>query len=311
MRSKVLLITLLCACLSSTAIAQNCCRQTRSRSGLIRRIFTQPGYSQPCPVQYYYPTVFNSAVPATPLTPAMEVTPAADSVPMIPLTPAIPVESAPPAEPTPPALPSAEGSAKTDAAATAEKEAGWRSLFDGKQLGEWKVTEFGGEGPVDVEDGQIKCDFGQYMTGVTHSGKDIPTNNYEVELEAMRVDGSDFFCGLTFPVDKSHASFIIGGWGGSVIGISSIDDMDASENSTTGYKVFKNKEWYKVRVRVTPNRLQAWINDDIFVDEEVNGERLSTRIEVDRSKPLGVCCFDTQAAYRNLRIREVKEPAPE
>ena len=185
----------------------------------------------------------------------------------------------------------------------------WKSLFDGKQLGDWKPTRFGGEGEVSIKDKQIKCDYGQYMTGVTYSGKGLPTNNYELELEAIREDGSDFFCGLTFPVDKSHASFIIGGWGGSVVGISSIDDMDASENNTTGYKVFKNGQWYKIRVRVTPNRLQAWINDEMFVDEDVDGERLSTRIEVDRSKPLGVCCFDTQAAFRNIRMRKVTEPA--
>jgi len=187
----------------------------------------------------------------------------------------------------------------------------WRSLFDGKQLGEWKPTKFGGEGTVEVKDQQIKLDFGQYMTGVTHSGKDLPTNNYEIELEAMREDGSDFFCGLTFPADKNFASLICGGWGGSVVGVSSIDDMDASENTTTAYKSFKNKQWYKIRVRVTKGRLQAWIDDQMFVDEEVASDRLGTRIEMDRCQPLGIACFDTQAAVRNVRVREVKEPAKE
>ena len=164
------------------------------------------------------------------------------------------------------------------------------------------------EGGVEVEDGQIKLDFGQYMTGVTHSGKDLPKNNYEIELEAMREDGSDFFCGLTFPVDDKHASFICGGWGGSLIGVSSIDGMDASENSTTGYMTFENKKWYKVRLRVTKDRLQAWIDNEILVDEEVESDRLSTRIEMDRCQPLGIACFDTQAAIRNIRIREVTGP---
>ena len=198
----------------------------------------------------------------------------------------------------------------SDAAKSVGKSAeAWRSLFDGKELGEWKSTKFGGEGSVDVEDEQIKLSFGQYMTGVTHSGKDLPTNNYEIELEAMREDGSDFFCGLTFPVDENFASLVCGGWGGSVVGVSSIDDMDASENTTTAYKAFKNKQWYKIRVRSTKDRLQAWIDDELFVDEEVKSDRLSTRIEMDRSQPLGIACFDTQAAIRNVRIREVKEPA--
>ena len=227
-------------------------------------------------------------------TPANTVSSVAKQEPTL----AAPIDTSPPA-PTP---------AAKDTASDGEGE--WTVLFDGKELGEWTPTKFGGEGEVDIKDGTIRCDYGQYMTGVTHSGKELPTNNYEIELEARRDDGFDFFCGLTFPVDESHASFIVGGWGGSVTGISSIDEMDASENSTTGYKVFKNKQWYKVRVRVTPGRLQAWIDDENFVDEdEITGERLSTRIEVDRSKPLGVCCFDTQASFRNIRIRKVTKPA--
>lgn len=199
--------------------------------------------------------------------------------------------------------------AATPDPAPQQTKAEWRALFDGKTFGEWKPTEFGGEGEVEIKDGQFKLDFGQYMTGVTHSGKAIPKNNYELELEAMREDGTDFFCGLTFPVDESHASFIVGGWGGSVVGISSIDGMDASENSTTSYKPFKNNVWHTIRVRVTKGRLQAWINDELFVDEEVDGSRLGTRIEVDRSKPLGIAAFDTRASIRNIRIREVSEPA--
>ena len=76
----------------------------------------------------------------------------------------------------------------------------------------------------------------------------------------MRVDGIDFFCGLTFPVADSHASFIVGGWGGTVVGISSIDGMDASENATTKYVKFQLKRWYKIRIRVTPTSIQAWID---------------------------------------------------
>ena len=184
----------------------------------------------------------------------------------------------------------------------------WKSLFDGKALGDWVSTRFGGEGEVAVRDGRIECDFGNYITGVTYKGKDLPTNNYEIELEAMRVDGGDFFCGLTFPVDDSHATFVVGGWGGSVTGISSIDDYDASENDTTDYMQFENKKWYKIRVRVTKGVLEAWINDKKMVSKDVDASRLSTRIEVDPSKPLGIASFNTQSAYRNIRIRSESNP---
>lgn len=264
----------------------------------------------------------NIAVSAPLVDPTAISVVAPNPTPAIP-TPAIPTPAIPnsvSAEPTAESVqaeatpsvvaPTDQASPSDDVTAdTLKTKSEWRPLFDGKELGEWKKTKFGGEGAVDIEDGQISMDYGQYMTGLTHSGKDLPKNNYELELEAKRVDGGDFFCGLTFPVEKSHTSFVVGGWGGSVVGISSIDDMDASENPTTGYKVFKNGEWYKIRVRVTKGRLQAWINDSNFVDEELTADRLSTRIEMERCHPLGICCFDTQAAFRNIRIREVSEPA--
>ena len=193
-------------------------------------------------------------------------------------------------------------------AKSADDDKKWKSLFDGKSLGDWESSKFGGEGEVVVEKGQITCDFGQYITGITYKGKDLPKNNYEIELEAMRIEGTDFFCGLTFPVDDKHATFVVGGWGGSVTGISSIDSYDASENDTTDFMPFENKRWYKIRVRVTQGVLEAWIDKKKMVSKEVESSRLSTRIEVDPSKPLGIACFDTQAAYRNIRIRPEAKP---
>ena len=72
--------------------------------------------------------------------------------------------------------------------------------------------------------------------------------NYEVELEAKRVDGSDFFATTTFPVGKDCCSFVVGGWGGTVTGISCVDFYDAGDNVTTRFIDLKNGKWYKVRV---------------------------------------------------------------
>src|SRR5689334_21201211 len=74
-------------------------------------------------------------------------------------------------------------------------------LFDGKSLAGWKSTEFGGQGEVYVDDGKLILEMGSNMTGVTwDNAKRLPTMDYEVSLEAMRIDGDDFFCGLTFQV---------------------------------------------------------------------------------------------------------------
>src|SRR6185436_8655928 len=120
------------------------------------------------------------------------------------------------------------------------KDEKWTALFDGKSLDGWKITEFGGQGDVEAVDGRMVIEMGSPMSGVTFAKKDFPKVDYEIRLEAMRVKGDDFFCGLTFPVRDSYCSFIVGGWAGSVVGISSIDGRDASENDTTQVKKFED-----------------------------------------------------------------------
>ncbi|MBM4002966.1 MAG: DUF1080 domain-containing protein [Planctomycetes bacterium] len=185
----------------------------------------------------------------------------------------------------------------------AERKQKWIPLFDGKSLDGWLITDFGGQGEVTVEDGRLLIDFGQPMSGITSKKKDFPKSDYEISLEAMRVDGGDFFCGLTFPVKESHCSFIVGGWAGSVVGISSIDGQDASENETTQVMRFENKKWYKIRVRVRPEKLEAWIDDKQMVDQDIKGRRISTRSEVNPSKPLGISTYLTRAAIRDFKYR--------
>ena len=181
-------------------------------------------------------------------------------------------------------------------------QANWQSLFDGRTLGDWKKTEFGGEGDVEIKNGQINMAFGYSMTGITYSGE-LPRMNYELELEAVKLDGNDFFCGLTFPVDKAYCSFIVGGWGGTVVGLSSIDGADASENDTTKYMDFKKGQWYRIRVRVEPERIRTWIDDRVIVDQVTKSHKISIRNEVDLSCPLGVSTWETRAALRHIRIR--------
>jgi hypothetical protein len=180
----------------------------------------------------------------------------------------------------------------------------WRALFDGKTLNGWKVTDFpDSKAKPRVEEGKLILPKGTDMTGVTWTGGDLPTTNYEIELEAQRIDGDDFFCGLTFPMAKSHASLILGGWGGGVCGISSLDGDDAARNETTTARDFKKGEWYRVLLRITPNRIQAWLEKENLVDVDTTGRDVGVRMECEESRPLGVCTWRTTGAIRNMRLR--------
>lgn len=211
-------------------------------------------------------------------------------------------------EPAKPAAREKPSATKTEPQSSELK---WVPLFDGKTLDGWKPTEFGTGGEITVEDGHILISFGDGSTGLTWQ-KEFPKVDFEVRLEAQRVDGSDFFCGLTFPVQDSHCSLIVGGWGGAVVGLSTIDGEDAAHNKTRQYMTFKKGQWYNIRVRVTQTRITAWIDDKQVVDQETTGRKISIRPESSLSRPFGIASWSTTAAIRKFEMRKLTaaEAAP-
>src|SRR5437899_1275797 len=157
-----------------------------------------------------------------------------------------------------------------------QKTGAWQSLFDGKSLAGWRETPFTGRGPVRVEKGSIVLGAGNPMTGVTWNGA-FPKSGYEVRFEAARLEGSDFFASLTFPVGDSFATWVIGGWGGDIVGISSLDGWDASDNETRSYFTFESGRWYALRLQVTAGRIQAWIGEQQIVDVSIDGRSVALR----------------------------------
>jgi hypothetical protein len=180
-------------------------------------------------------------------------------------------------------------------------------LFDGKTLDGWKIARFGGEGEVEVKDGAIVLDRGNNMTGVTYDRQDFPRMNYEFTLEGKRIGGNDFFCTTTFPVAGSYCSFVVGGWGGTVVGLSSLDSMDASENDTTTLQDFAKDRWYRIKVRVTKERIESWIDDKRVVDANTKGKQIDIRIECELCRPFGIATYSTTGAVRNIRVRNLTE----
>ena len=198
--------------------------------------------------------------------------------------------------------PSKSPTPKASAAAPSQSE-GWISLFDGKTLKGWKETDFSGRGPVVVTNGEIALKTG-YMTGITWTNEtSLIRTNYEVSLEAKRTEGGDFFCGLTFPVGTNSCSLVVGGWGGSLVGLSCLDGEDAANNETTKSMEFKQSQWYHIRVRVTPDKIMAWIDDEKLVDVTTTERRISIRLEMEQSVPLGVATWSTTGVLRNFKMR--------
>lgn len=179
------------------------------------------------------------------------------------------------------------------------------SLFDGKSLGGWKETPFSQKGQVTVENGAIVLNAGAPFTGVTWT-RDFPKDNYEIRYEAQRVKGGDFFASLTFPVGDSFCSFVTGGWGGDIVGLSSIDGWDASDNETRTYFTFEPGKWYAVRVQVARDRIQAWIDDKPIANVEIGGRKVGLRYgEIKLSAPLGFASYNTTGAVRNIEWKPV------
>ncbi|MCD6303448.1 MAG: DUF1080 domain-containing protein [Planctomycetes bacterium] len=208
------------------------------------------------------------------------------------------------------AKPSAPAAARRSAEQLPPGE--WVTLFDGKTLAGWKVPQFGGSGKVYVKDGVIHIGIGQGCTGITYDPNDpraplssLPRENYEVQLEAERLEGVDFFCGLTFPVGKDYITLVCAGWGGAVTGLSCLDGYDASDNETTQTIDYKNNRWYAIRCRVTKTRIQCWIDGDRIIDLPRKGKEISVREEVEPSRPLGIATWQTHGAVRDIQIRKL------
>ncbi len=191
--------------------------------------------------------------------------------------------------------------------AASKKADGSKTLFDGKTLDGWKSAGYVGGGKVHVKDGAIVLEKGNRMCGVTWARKDFPKMDYEVTLEGKKLAGEDFFCTTTFPVGDSHCSLVVGGWGGQVVGLSSLNQMDASENETSTSKEFKKDQWYRFRIRVTKNRIQAWVDKDRLIDVDTTDKKVHIRFECDLCTPFGIATWNTIGAVRDVRVRLLTE----
>jgi len=153
--------------------------------------------------------------------------------------------------------------------------------------------------------------MGESLTGVVWEEDllPLPLIDYEISLEAKRQDGVDFFCGLTFPIGSTDtcSTLVVGGWGGGLVGISSIDGQDASENATQSFHRFEDDRWYRIRLQVRGDAIQAWIDEKLIINTPTAGHEFGMRHgDIEYCMPLGLATFQTRAAIRNIQVRELE-----
>jgi hypothetical protein len=69
---------------------------------------------------------------------------------------------------------------------------------------------------------------------------------------------------------------------------------------------FEMNRWYRIRVRVTEQKIEAWIDDVQKVDLETKGRIIALRPgDIQKSLPLGIAAYMTRAAVRDIRLRRL------
>lgn len=178
-------------------------------------------------------------------------------------------------------------------------------LFSGLDLTGWEKCRFGGDGDVSAMAGELELTTGRPLTGVVWKGGELPATNYRLSLEAQRVSGIDLFCCLTFPVGDSHCSLVVGGWAGTVVGLSCVDGSDARDNQSSTLMAFNNGQWYRIDIEVNDQAIIAAIDGQELVRQPRAGHVFSVRTDVRRTVPLGVVTYESTSRIRDFRLERL------
>ncbi len=185
------------------------------------------------------------------------------------------------------------------------------SLFEAPLIDHWRDAGIEGCGEVKREAGGFTLEEGAPMTGnvfPTWEQDGLPLTNYRITYDALRVSGSDFFGSVTFPVGSRErcVTFVLGGWGGSQVGISSIDGADASMNATGSSVTFENGRWYRIRIEVQEESLRVWLDDRPLISFNPKGRQLHLRgADIAKCVPFGFATFGTEGRIRNCLIERL------
>ena len=186
---------------------------------------------------------------------------------------------------------------------------GPQSLFDGKSLNGWRVLEDGccwDHGEVSARDGTLILAQGAESTSIVWTGG-FPQVDYEVNLEAKRIEGTNSFCHVAFPVGRGRHCFLIVGTGpdGNRACLDRVDghDSESAGNPTSTELAFDQDRWYRIRLRVTGADVDAWIDDMKAIHVRQTDHVLALPAPWSSLRPFGLGTWQTAAAMRNITVR--------
>ncbi len=164
------------------------------------------------------------------------------------------------------------------------------------------ATDFGAEDTVTIAPDAVSLEPGAPLSGVTYTGA-LPTPPYTLAVEFTKRYGSDFPLAITFPVAGSHLSLVLGGWGGTVCGLSSLDGLDAARNATRFVRAFPVGVRTRVELDVEAERVAVRLDGVPVLDVPLAGRAVGVRAELEPCKPLGLAAFATATTIHSFRVR--------
>lgn len=178
-----------------------------------------------------------------------------------------------------------------------------RELFDGTNLEEWQLGVYGEPDDYELQGDGVVIPQTAALAGMTYTGA-LPEAPYRLVVEATKLYGGDFFLGVTFPVRDAHLTLVVGGWGGVVSGLSSLDGKDAARNATKTVRHFPNGKRHVVAIEVDDARVDVTIDGEPFLGTSLEGVELGMRVEVEPSRPLGIATFATSTLLHRVSVEE-------
>ncbi|HUT33353.1 MAG TPA: GDSL-type esterase/lipase family protein [Planctomycetota bacterium] len=138
-------------------------------------------------------------------------------------------------------------------------------------------------GTVALDDGELVLGPGGPYSGVAWTGE-FPTMNYEVTLHAQRRAGRDL-CHVTFPVASALCTLRPRAW-----------DI-----------FFESDRWYKIRLRVTEARVEAWLDGRKVADVPRAAAQVALPLAFEAMKPFGVhAALNACVAVRDIAVGRIE-----